>query len=98
MDGRDIVGTLELGPSLALLGGAITFPTPAKEKFSKPCQSECWSIHVLPHGLSSPWRRTALLCSCGGPGPEDCHQSSNKAQLEAGEDLEEIRQLGGEGG
>ena len=31
VDGRDIVSTLELGPSLALLGGAITFPTPAKE-------------------------------------------------------------------
>ena len=47
VDGRDIVGTLELGPSLALLGGATTFPTPAKENPVTVNVSPATSSHTV---------------------------------------------------
>jgi len=47
VDGRDIVGTLELGPSLALLGGATTFPTPAKENPVRVNVSPATSSHTV---------------------------------------------------
>jgi len=57
VDGRDIMGTLELGPALAVLGGAITFPTPAKENPILVTVSPSTSSHtciVLPgEGLPS---------------------------------------------
>lgn len=58
LDGRDIVACLELGPALALLGGAVPFPSPL---------GRCLQVTVRP---GTPSHTAVVVPGEGLPGPD----------------------------